>query len=821
MIKINFRQQVLPHLIAVIVFYLITLAFFNPVFFKGMEISQHDILMHEGSANASNDYRELTDEEPLWTNSMFSGMPTYLVGARYSGDLIKYVHNIISLGLPHPVRLIFIAFVSFYILLLSFKVRPMISMAGAIGWGLNTYMLISIMAGHNAKVGAVAYIPLVIAGIHLAFTDKRWLGFALTALALALHLRVNHLQMTYYLLIIVLIYGLIEMIIHFREKNSGSFFKTVGLLTIAAILAVTANMGRILTTYEYGQYSIRGERELASESESSSGLDKDYAFEFSNSILEPLFLVIPNVYGGSSFNVLAENPKNETAKFIRRLPDPKAKQQYTQFTRAYWGKQRLSAPYYAGAISFLVMIVGLFFVDKKYKIWLISIIALSIILSWGSNFASFNYMIFDYLPGYNKFRSVTFVIIIAIYGINLLGFIGLEKFFSSADSKEHSIKFLKAAGIALGFVLLVILLAGMASFEGPYDSQLPAQFFEALKADRLSLLRTDGFRSFFLMLAAVAVIWFTYKKKLSVTFGFSLLILLVGIDMFSASKRYFPDTSYQKNVSRSYFKKTPADEMILQDTDEHYRVANLLGTFSEAKTSYHHSSVGGYHGAKIGRYQDLVERGISGEINGMIAKLQQGSLNFDEHQILNMLNTKYFKFGDDQRAVIENTKAYGNAWFAEEVRTAGSAEEEMNMTLSADLSRVAVLHQKDMDSDLKAISDAGSITLTDYSPNEITYRSTGGTSGNRIAVFSEVYYPEGWKAYINDNEVPILRANYVLRALKVPSGEHTITFRFEPGSYTTGNTLMFIGSLLIIICFVGVVVINLKRKEELQQEAKA
>ncbi len=811
MTKINFKKDILPHIIAIAVFYIITLLFFSPVIFGGKSISQHDIQQHLGSTQLSNEFRDATGEEPLWSNSMFSGMPSYLVGIRYSGDLIKYVHNGLSLGLPHPVRLIFLSFLCFYILLISFGVRPLISIIGAVGWGLNTYLLISISAGHNGKVGAIAYLPLVIAGIHLVFTDRKWIGFILTALALALHLRLNHFQITYYLLLIVLAYGLLQLIDFAKKKEIKKFFTIVGFLSVAALLAAGANAGKILTTLEYGKYSTRGNRELAKESEANTGLTKDYAFEFSNDIMEPLFLFIPNIFGGSSFEVLADDRKNETAKFIRRIQDPNSRQQLRQFTRAYWGKQRLSAPYYAGAISIFAMVIGFFFVEKKYKIWLGGLIVFSIMLTWGSNFSSFNYFLFDYLPGYNKFRSVTFAIIIALFGINLLGFLGLEKLLASNKEVKINKKFYFAAGTTLGVAFLVLIFGGFASFKGAYDDQLPANFFEALRADRLSLLRADAFRSLMFVLTSAIILWFVLRNKLSTLIGLSIIIGLVGFDMFTASKRYFPTSSFQKNTTQSTIKKSPADERILNDPSKHYRVANLLGTFAEANTSYFHNSIGGYHGAKLGRYQDLIENALSPEINGIISQLQSGSFNFGQHPVLDMLNAKYFKYGDDARAVSINTNALGNAWLVKDIQVVSSAREEMDAVLSKELSTVAIINSNDSPEDFSATipDNSGTIELTSHQPNELIYQlKSPQNSGQKLAVFSEIYYPKGWVAYIDGKETPILRANYLLRAISLPGGNHEIKFKFSSASYNTGNLMMMIFSSLILIGVISLFIKN-------------
>ncbi len=799
--NINFKAQVLPHLIAVGIFYVLTILFFSPVIFEGKNLSQHDIIQHQGASKESLDYRKETGQEALWTNSMFGGMPTYLLGAEFSGDLIKYVYKYSAFGLPHPIRIVFYSFICFYVLLLCFKVSPTLSIVGSVGWGLNTFNLIGLMAGHNSKIAAVAFIPLVIAGIHLVFTNKKLLGFALTAFATALELRVNHLQITYYLLIIIGIYGVVQLIHHILEKRHKEFSTTVLVLFAAALLGFMANFGRIWTTYEYGQYSTRGKSELTGKDQRSTGLDKDYAFDYSNGITEPLVLFIPNFLGGASNQTLS--PDSEVAKVLRSngYNRQQVKQQI-QSVPTYWGKQRLSAPYYAGAIMIFCMIVGMFMVEKKYKYWLLAIIILSVMLSWGKNFAAFNYLLFDYLPGYNKFRSVTFTIIIAIFGINLLGTLGINELFKNGFSKSDQKILLRSTAIAGGLALFFVLFAGMFSFNGLVDAQLPDWFVNALKRDRESLLRSDAIRAVILIALFSGLIFGIIKEKISKQIGIAIMILIVTGDMWTVGKRYLKDSIYQKNV-QSRFSKTAADERILQDKDHFYRVLNLNNPFNESETSYYHSSIGGYHGAKIGRYQELIENGLQNEMQQLISDLRSGKDGFSNTNLLNMLNTKYVKFGSEANNVLQNSQAFGNAWFVKKIRQVNSADDELAETINMASDSVAVVDVSKFD--LKsATTGAGSVDLINYSPNQMVYRATSSQGG--LVVFSDIYYPQGWKATIDNNETTIIRANYVLRAVEVPAGEHNITFTFEPKSYHAGNLIMLIGSILVLLVFVFAIV---------------
>ena len=447
---IDFKNDILPHLVAIVVFVIITIGYFSPVFFKNQSISQYDIQQWQGGAKELIDYREQTGEEGLWTNSMFSGMPAYLVDVNWSDDIIVGLHRIYTVGLPHPMRMIFAALLSFYILALSFKIRPYIAIAGAIVFGLSSFMIIGIAAGHNARIGAIAYMPLVIAGIHLTLTGKRWLGLGISTAALALHLRVNHLQITYYLLLTVVIYGIVMLIASYRNGTLKDFSINIGLLIVSAAIAVSSFFGELWSTYEYSEFSIRGKSELQSigEDESSDGLDKSYAFQYSNGIFEPLTLFVPDVLGGASSNYLVGDPESYTYRALQRSGDQETANQLIRFSSSYFGKQSVAAPYYAGAVSFLLLVIGILFAEKKYKIWLLTVLGLGIILSWGSNFASFNYMMFDYFPGYNKFRSVTFTIVLAILGISLLGSLGLESLLRTGLNPQTRNKLFIALGVS-------------------------------------------------------------------------------------------------------------------------------------------------------------------------------------------------------------------------------------------------------------------------------------------------------------------------------------------------------------------------------------
>ncbi|MEO9966686.1 MAG: YfhO family protein [Reichenbachiella sp.] len=805
-------KTILSHLLGPLIFLFASIIFFAPVVFEGKVLPQHDITQWQGGAKELQDYREKTGEEGLWTNSMFGGMPGYMVNTQFSGELTKPIHKLVSLYLPHPASIVFVACLCFYIMLIAFGVRSWIAIIGGLAFGFTAFSIIGIMAGHNSKVVAVAYMPLVLAGMKWTFDGKKLWGLAVTALGLALHLRPNHLQITYYLLLMVLAFGVSQLIYAIKEKTLPDFAKTSVVLIIAALMAVGANFGRLITTIEYGKYSTRGKSELTVAGDAKSGLDKDYAFQYSNGIFEPLFLFIPNFYGGSASEDLGKNSNLEEALRKNGANRQQIKQQ-VKSAPAYWGDQPLTAPYYAGAIVIFLFVLGLFVLDNKYRIWLGLVVLIAIILSWGSNF-NLNYVIFDYLPGYNKFRSVTFVIIMAVFAIILGGALGLEKVLSDFNKRNQKYFFLSIAVVG-GFAMLCVLFAGLGSYRGAIDVQLanyPDWYLTALRADRASLLRMDALRSLIFVLLFAGVVWLMIKNKISKSVAFPILILLVFIDMFGVAKRFIDSDSYVRKTANNEFQLTEADKSILRDTDSNYRVMNLLNPFNDAKTSYYHKSIGGYHGAKLGRYQELIERCIAPEQSRIISALQSGSYNFGNLGVLNMLNTKYLIAGTSAEAVLPNISANGNAWFVEEILEVESADEEINELSHLNTKTTAVIDVSKFSISDQVTSVDGEISLLEYQTNYLKYQSNN--TGYGLAVFSEIFYPEGWIATIDGKEAPILRANYVLRALEIPEGEHIIEFRFEPSSYAIGNTITLLFSVLIILAFFGSIFMQVKSSNE-------
>ncbi|MCA6405742.1 MAG: hypothetical protein IM594_09040, partial [Cytophagales bacterium] len=460
-------SDILPHAIALVIFLVVTVFFFSPIFFENKSLSQSDIQQFQGGSKTLSDYRVATGEEGLWASNMFSGMPAYLVSLKWSDGPVVWTKKIMGLFLPHPVNNIFIAFLCYYIMLLAFRVRPYLAIAGALAFGLSSYLIIGLSAGHNARIGAIAFMPLVLAGIHLAFSGKKILGFGLTAMALALHLRENHLQITYYLVLMVAVYGLVQLIYALRAKQIADFFKTLGLLIPAVIIAVGTFFGQFWSITEYTRYSIRGPSELVKPKlkVQPNGLSKDYAFAYKYGVIESFVLLIPDFYGGSSAKSLVQDENSATYKALVNSGDNETANKLANYATAYWGPQDFTGgSYYAGAIIIFLFVVGILFADKKFVWWLVPLSALSLMLSWGDSFSTFNYFMFDYFPGYNKFRSVNFALVIILLAMPLLGMIGVERLLVNGVDKEAKKKLLIALGATGGLCLALILFAGFGSF---------------------------------------------------------------------------------------------------------------------------------------------------------------------------------------------------------------------------------------------------------------------------------------------------------------------------------------------------------------------
>jgi len=813
--NISFKK-VAPYLAAILLFIVITFAFFSPLL-EGKRIFQSDIMQFTGMSKEIVDYRTATGHEPLWTNSMFGGMPAYQISTNYNSNLVGYLDKIFTLGLPHPANLVFLYFLGFFFLLLVMKVDPWLSIAGAIAFAFSSFFMIIIDVGHNSQAHAIGYMAPVLAGFILTFRKKYILGGLISAVFLSLELKANHPQITYYLVMLAILLGISELIQAIRLKTYKPYFISIGIIFIAGGFALATNITSLWATYEYGNYTIRGKSELTSEkSNRTSGLDKDYATGWSNGIGETMTLLIPNFYGGSdqkldmnsntAKSLLSNNvPEENVRPFIEHMPMP-----------TYWGSQPFTAgPVYIGAIIFFLFVLGLIIVKGPLKWWLLTATVLSIMLSWGHNFMSLTDFFFSYVPGYNKFRSVTMILVIAEFAMPFLGILALKELFDSKNDPKKLMKQLFiATGITGGIALIFALLPGMfLDFTRSTDSATVTQmgipeklvpgFVQGIRDDRQTLLQIDAWRSLVFILLAGVVMYAVIFKKIKKQYAYLIISALILIDMYPIAKRYLNSESFRtRSEIVTPFHTTAADDQILQDKSLDYRVLNLtVNTFNDASTSYFHKSLGGYHGAKLRRYQELIDQGIHKDVE-IFAK----GMSTDSTYVLNMLNTKYFIIPDNNRqpAAYPNANAYGNAWFVKDFNVVDNADAEISIIHKYNLKQTAIINKKFAE-ELKGFNpgrdSSDVIRLENYAPNDLQYSYKSKNTG--LAVFSEIYYPKGWNAYVDGKLTPHFQADYVLRAMILPAGEHKVEFKFEPKVYRIGEKISLISSILLILVVIG------------------
>jgi hypothetical protein len=792
----RFKQYILPHVVAYLLFFVTVVSFFNPIFFQNKKLFQGDIPHHEGIARQLVEYRKETGKEALWNNRVFSGMPAYLLDVRYHEPLTNWVKTLVAGFMPSHVGYILTAMLAAYVLLLSFGIRPSIAMAGGLAYGLSTFTLISIGVGHDGKVDAMAWMPFVAAGVHIAYNRHRWWGAILTALGLTLEIAATHPQITYYLALMLIIYGISQFILAIRAKKFASFMHTSAALGLAVVLAISANFGRLWNIYEYGPYSIRGQSELPIPTESaSSGLDKDYAFRWSLGKLETITLLIPNFYGGSSHDSLGT--ASHTAKALQRqgISNRQIKE-LLQGMPTYWGAQPFTeGPMYLGVITCFLVCLGLWIVPKTYRYWLLGCIALAILLSWGKNWPFFNNWMYNHLPGYNKFRAVTTAIVMAQLGSVLLACLALEELLKQGVTPAIR-RSLVYTAIFLGGILVVSLdLLDFRDYRGSGDTSLPIWLAHALQADRKWMVQKDILRAGLFILAMGILLGGYYKNKLKAShLGVGMVVLML-VDYYGIGKRYIKDVSYKSQAAIDALDHTPAKALIQEDKSLGYRVFNLNNPFNDGRTSYYLQSVGGYHGAKLRRYQDLIEKHLMGEYAHIMSYIKGEIASLSSLPVLSMLNTRYLISASEKQDVIENPSALGSAWFVQAIHPVSSPIEEIQALTLVDLAHVAVIDTTKFAVPSSSGLDNGQLRLKVYQPNYLEYESEALSDG--LAVFAEIYYPKGWQAYIDDQPVEHIRVNYVLRALCIPAGIHVISFVFAPYSYKIGNQIMLISSLLL------------------------
>lgn len=790
------------HIFAILIFILLPAIYFTPMF-EGKKLQQSDVMHFQGMAREIIDYRKETGKEALWTNSMFSGMPAYLISMKQPNNFLRYVHKFLTSDSFRPACHVFMYMLGFYILLVLFGINPWIGIVGGIAYGFSSYFFIILVPGHLTKAMALSYMPMIIGAIHYTFRKNYILGGALTSVFLGLQLVANHLQITYYTLLIILVYGIFELYVVVKNKSYLPFLKAIGILVVAVILAIGVNIVNIWTVKDYSRYSLRAPSELSSKSEDrTSGLDKSYATGWSYGVDESLNLMIPDFKGGSSATLIADRD-SKVFDYLSKTQGPQNAvniiNQYAYFFTSYWGTQPSTAgPVYIGVVVILLAVFAMFFIRDKLKWWLFAIFILSLLLAWGKNFMVLTDLFLDYFPGYNKFRTVSMILIITQFALPLLAVMGLNKVFFGEYSRKEFLNSLKySLYIVGGITLIFTLFPTISNLSSPKDEIFlnsgANDIVAALEEDRANILRKDAFRSLIFTLLGGGLIYLTTFKKLKKSYliaGFGLLIL---VDLFPVNKRYLNNDNFvPKRQVENAFQPYQADLEILKDKELYYRVFDRTPAdpFASSRASYFHHAIGGYHGAKMRRYQELYD-----------AHLSKGS-----ESILDMLNAKYLmdRTEDNRISLNRRTSNLGNGWFVSDVIMAENADEELEVTGNIDPAKEAVV-----DARFGEILDTGTfgtdslayIKLVSYAPNKLVYEFK--TQSDQLAVFSDIYYPLGWKAYVNGEEKAYLRTNYVLRGMPIEKGEGSIVFEFHPAAYFTGNIFALLSSLLMIAFLVA------------------
>ncbi|MBA2612649.1 MAG: YfhO family protein [Bacteroidetes bacterium] len=867
--KFNYKDY-LPHGIAIVIFAIITLLYFKPLF-SGKELRQDDIARHKGMSKEISDYRKShNDAEPLWTNSMFGGMPAYQISTKYPGNWIGKLDNAFKLFIPLPAGYLFLYCLGFFILLLCLNVNPWLAMIGGIAYGLSSYFLIILEAGHNSKANALGYLPALLGGVILLFNGRQWLGLSLTALFTAMELNANHVQISYYGYILI---GFVIAGYFFRflkQKQLSTFLKGCVLFLIATLIGLLPNYGSLATTNEYGKYSTRGKSELTvnaklkmndktalsldraantsvkdvdeavvkkHEKNTTTGLDEDYATQWSYGIGETFTFLIPDFKGGASEVIRTANSdalKKVNADYREQVAN----------SSAYYGDQPFtSGPVYIGAIIIFLALLGMFVVKNPIKWPILLATLLTVALGWGNNFMGLTDFFMHNIPGYNKFRAVSMIMIVAELTLPLLAILCIneiikiknwdEKIKLGLIKKEITLKKLIIISVSVvgGFCALCYIMPDMfntfraqgeeeqivqqAVRAGNPESQMRpyvAEFMPQLEIARKAIFKADALRSLIFILLAFGALCLYFTNKLKKELFFAAMGIFIAIDLWTVAARYLNDKSFitKEQNQQSLVSKTAADEEILRDISLDYRVLNLTtSTFNDASTSYYHKSIGGYHGAKLKKYAELIDFHIDKEVDAFYKDAGKAFSSdsamrvlFSKLNVINMLNTKYFIIpgGKDQGEIpLKNPEANGNAWFVKTLFTVPNADDEIVGLGKLDTKTQTIMqdHFK-TELGLKDTYDGeGSIKLLSYQPNDLEYESD--TKSEEFAVFSEIYYPKGWNAYVDGQLKPYAGVNYVLRGMVIPAGKHKIEFKFEPKTYTTGNTIAMVGSILLLI----------------------
>ncbi len=841
----------MPHVIAVVIFAIVAIIYCKPAL-EGKVLQQDDTTQWKAMAQSSFQFKEKHGHFPLWTNSMFCGMPAYQIALTAENPLsIHYLSNVLSLGLPNPAHFFFIACICFYFLALILRCNPYVAICTALAYAYCTYNPIIIAAGHETKMLALGYLPALIGSIILVFNKKYIWGTALTAFFTAILIGANHLQITYYTLIIIVFLSVAFLIDCIKNKSYKHLIVAAGLSIFAALVGVGVNAVILRTTSEYGKYSIRGGSVLADEkgkgNATKTGLNKDYAFSYSLYKTEPLAMVIPHAYGGSSglevneekskaiqklqeeYSILSQNLSKSLNPEVAQQVAQQVGQQLQSLLGAYWGGiGGTSGPPYIGAILSFLALIGFVIVDKKYKWWILSACIFTIMLSWGKYFDGFNTWILNNLPMYNKFRAPSMILVVPTFLLSMMAALSLQKIISTENKIELFEQYKKGLYVVAGLLVFSLLVYFNADFMNEADKGLLKQigdiqdaqqkatitesvksFLNALKEDRKTLFMDDLIRTIGFMLVAVVAIWAFIKNKISSLVTIIIIGVFAFIDVINIDLKYFNADKFEDKAdyTDANFKATPIDGTISQDTS-HYRVFNLLkgvqGAFNnDAKSAYYHNSIGGYHAAKLSIYQDLIENQLYNFPNCL--------------PVMNMLNAKYIVQPDPQNgqaSLYPNPSALGNCWFVKGVTFKKGPRAVMNTLTAFNTKDSAVVDQdeKELVKYDNTFDSTATIQLVKNENDFIEYQSK--SSSSNFAVFSEVYYPAGWKAYIDGKETEIVKTNYVLRGLSVPAGEHKITFEFKPKSYYNSLTIGTVSSGIVWLLLIGAAFLSYRESKK-------
>ncbi len=831
-------KKIIPDIIAILIFAVISFVYFYPADIEGRILFQHDTTAGAAAGQEAKEYYERTGERTRWTNSMFSGMPTYQISPSYnSTDTLKKVSNVYELWFPEYVRLAFIMLLGFYILLRAFGMSPWLSALGGILWGFSSYFFILIAAGHIWKFVTLAYIPPTIAGMVWAYRGKIWQGGIVFALFVALQILSNHVQMSYYFLFVMLFMVIAFGVEAYRQHTMPQFLKASAVLVVAGLVGVAINLSNLYHTYTYSMETMRGKSELTQHpsagSSATGGLDKEYITQWSYGVDETLTLLVPNYKGGASVAI------NQSEAAMTKA-NPRYSSLYGSLSQYFGTQPGTSGPVYVGAFVLFLFLLGCFIVKGPMKWALLGATLFSIILSWGKNFMPVTDFFIDYVPMYNKFRAVSSILVIAEFTIPLLAMLALKKIMEQPSLlKPTSSAFLVSILLTAGLSLLIYLSPGTFNdFIPVQEAQMmqsavdqggiPANELAGIMANlsdmRAAMVSADALRSLIIILIGVVMLLLFFKGKLRKELTIGGIALLCLFDMWQVNKRYLYDDQFvDKSIQTTTFAQTEADKYILEDTDLDYRVLNFaVSSFNENNTSYWHKNVGGYHAAKLRRYNELIETCLKTEMQDAFQEIANAGGDMEQvdpskFHALNMLNTRYFILPTKEGELpLENPYALGNAWFVKEVSYVANADEELDMTTSCNPHITAVVNGQFKSALNNAtsfeVADEAVIELIEYEPNSLTYHTQNPSDG--VAVFSEVYYPDGWQVTIDGQPVELARANYVLRTLYVPAGSHTIQMAFDPQSIHVTEAIAYGALILLLIATIAVISVYIRKNKK-------